>query len=114
MTTTMTHADIIKSCFKAYETNERSLIEPYLSDAFTFTSPYDDRISRDEYFQRCWPNSKLFKSLQLLRIIESGDEAFVTYEAEKTDGKRFRNTEFFTFSNHQLQSVEVFFGRELN
>jgi len=34
----------------------------------------------------------------------------VTYEAQRTDGPRFRNTETLTFSGDQLKLVEVYFG----
>jgi hypothetical protein len=35
---------------------------------------------------------------------------FVTYEATKTDGTRFRNTEVFSFDGDSISAVEVYFG----
>ena len=37
----------------------------------------------------------------------------VTYEAAKTDGKRFRNTEVLTFRGDQICRAEVYFGWDL-
>jgi hypothetical protein len=37
----------------------------------------------------------------------------VTYEASKSDGKRFRNTEVLTFNGDQIARVEVYFGWDL-
>jgi hypothetical protein len=68
-----------------------------LSDDFTFYSPPDPGIDRAMYFERCWPNSELIKAFEFKRLIQSGDEVFVTYESTKTDGRRFRNTEIHTF-----------------
>ena len=41
------------------------------------------------------------------------DEVVVTYEAERQDGSRFRNTEVLTFAGDQLKLVEVYFGWNL-
>jgi hypothetical protein len=37
----------------------------------------------------------------------------VTYESTKTDGKRFRNTEIFSFDGDEISKVEVYFGWDL-
>jgi hypothetical protein len=48
-----------------------------------------------------------------VRLVEVGDEVFVTYESEKTDGKRFRNTEVLTFDGDKISRAEVYFGWDL-
>jgi ketosteroid isomerase-like protein len=103
-------SELIRSYFAAYQANDREIIEAVLSDDFTFTSPYDDAIDRATYFVRCWPNSKLFRSITIERICEDGDVAFVLYRCETRDGKTFRNTELHTFRGTRLRSVEVYFG----
>ena len=37
----------------------------------------------------------------------------MTYEAERNDGSRFRNTEILTFAGDQLTVAEVYFGWNL-
>ena len=37
----------------------------------------------------------------------------VTYECERTDGSRFRNTEVLTFAGPKIARVEVYFGWDL-
>jgi hypothetical protein len=34
----------------------------------------------------------------------------VTYKVEAKDGKRFRNTEFFSFEGGKIRSIDVYFG----
>lgn len=38
----------------------------------------------------------------------------MTYEAAKTDGKRFRNTEVLTFRGDRILRAEVYFGWDLS
>ena len=47
------------------------------------------------------------------RLFEHGDEVFVTYEATRKDGSRFRNSEVLTFRDEELVKVEVYFGWDL-
>jgi ketosteroid isomerase-like protein len=50
---TNSRTDMVRNVFEAYRTKDRGLIEGLLAENFTFTSPYDDAIDRDEYFRRC-------------------------------------------------------------
>ncbi len=104
---------VARDCYGAYESGDRSVVERLLSDDFTFFSPPDPGIDRTTYFERCWPNSELIESFEFKRIVENGDEVIVTYESEKTDGSRFRNTEVLTFDGDKVSKVEVYFGWNL-
>ena len=103
-------ADLVRGYFAAFQAGDRALMEAALTDDFTFTSPYDDAIDRAAYFERCWPNSKLFRSMTVEKTSENGDEVFVRYSCETLDGKTFRNTELHAFRGDRLRSVEVYFG----
>jgi len=46
-------------------------------------------------------------------MIEDGDEVVVTYEAERSDGSRLRNTEVHTFEGDRIRRQEVYFGWDL-
>ena len=105
--------DLVRQAYAAYETGDRSLIDPLLADGFQFSAPPDPLLDRDEYFERCWPNADLIASYDFVRIVEHGDEVIVTYESTKTDGKRFRNTEVLTFAGDQIVRAEVYFGWDL-
>jgi ketosteroid isomerase-like protein len=112
----MTAADrkqLVRDSFHAYESGDRGVIEALLSDDFTFYSPPDPGLDRAGYFERCWPNSGQIEKFELKRLIEAGDEVVVTYEGTKVDGKRFRNTEVFTFAGEKIRKVEVYFGWDL-
>jgi ketosteroid isomerase-like protein len=104
---------LVRSCFAAYETGDRQVVEDLLADDFRFWSPADQGIDRATYFDRCWPNSESIRVFEFTRMHEIGDEVVVTYEAERNDGTRFRNTEVFGFDGGEISTVEVYFGWNL-
>jgi ketosteroid isomerase-like protein len=106
----MNRLEIVKDCYTAYETGDRSLVERHLAEDFTFSAPPDVGIDRATYFERCWPNAQAIERFEYVRLLEAGGEVFVTYEATRTDGRRFRNTEIFGFDGDKVASVEVYFG----
>jgi ketosteroid isomerase-like protein len=105
-----TKAEIIRSCFAAYKTKDRKALEALFNEDFTFTSPYDDKIDKKAYFERCWPNSQHIKSQTLEKIFTQEQEGFVTYLCVTQDDKQFRNTEFFRFEADKVKSIDVYFG----
>jgi ketosteroid isomerase-like protein len=109
----MERLQIVRDCYAAYVSGERSLIERHLSDDLVFFSPADPGIERERYFERCWPNADLIEAFEFKRMIESGDEVVVTYESTKTDGARFRNTEILSFNGEKVVRIEVYFGWNL-
>jgi hypothetical protein len=105
-----------RDAYRAYETGDRGLIEQALSEReFAFFSPPDHGIDRATYFERCWPNAGRIASYSFERLVEiGGGEVLVTYEAARTDGTRFRNTEILTFDgDDRICRVEVYFGWDL-
>jgi ketosteroid isomerase-like protein len=106
-----TRSDLIRRCFAAYQSRDRGVLEKAFADDFTFTSPYDDHISRAEYFERCWPVSASGRMTnEIERIFEQDEQAFVTYRVVMTKGENFRNTEFFVFEGEKIKSIDVYFG----
>jgi ketosteroid isomerase-like protein len=103
----------VRDCYRAYETRERDVLESLLSDGYTFSAPPDPKLDRAQYFERCWPNAQTTKTFEYVRLAEVGDEVLVTYEATRTDGSRFRNTEIFGFDGDQISRTEVYFGWNL-
>jgi ketosteroid isomerase-like protein len=105
---------LARDAYRAFEVQDRELIESLLTDDFVFYSPPDPGIDRADYFERCWPNAGFIESYDFKRLAEIGeDEVLVTYEAAKTDGKRLRNTEVLTFRGDQICRTEVYFGWDL-
>jgi len=105
---------LAREAYRAFESEDRELIESLLAQDFVFYSPPDPGIDRSAYFERCWPNAALIESYEFKRLEEIGDdEVLVTYEAAKTDGKRLRNTEVLTFRGDQICRAEVYFGWDL-
>ena len=104
------NADVARGIFDAYSRKDRALAERLLAQDFRFTSPLDNELSRQQYFEICWPNSNAIAGFDFKHVAESGDHVFVTYEGIRSDGKRFRNTEVITVRNGAIREVEVYFG----
>ena len=108
--------ELARRYYEAYETGDRSLIEDNLADGFTFTSPFDDHIGRDEYFTRCWPNHVSHRKFHFEAMMQEGDVVLVVYRLEMHFPNAvhpdaiFRNVERMIFEKSGLKSVEVFFG----
>lgn len=105
-----TVSDIVRQYYAAYETKDRAAIEAVVSDDFTFTSPYDDRIDRTSYFEKCWPNCEQHRHFDIEKLFANGDEVFVRYTLALNSGASFRNTEFLRLQNGRIREVEVYFG----
>ncbi len=106
-------AAIVRACYTAYERKDRALLESLLAPDFTFSSPLDDHISRDVYFERCWPNSEHVGTFEIEKLFVEGDEAVVQYYARPTGARAaFRNTEIFTLRDGLVTHVDVYFGSE--
>jgi hypothetical protein len=105
---------IAQELYHGYVLEEREMVERHLAKDFKFYSPADVGIDLERYWERCWPNAAMISSFELKRIIEQEDEVVVTYEASRTDGSRFRNTEVLTFDGQKIAVAEVYFGWNLD
>jgi ketosteroid isomerase-like protein len=108
--------ELAKAYYRAYETDDRAFVENNLAPGFTFTSPFDEHIGREDYFRRCWPAINIHRKFNFVTVMQEGNRVFVAYDAELRapnavhPAARFRNAELMTFENGKLKSVEVFFG----
>ena len=107
------NAAIARGAYDAYVTKDRAALEHLIAHDFHFTSPLDNRLDRETYFRRCWPNSKVIDRFDFINLVTDGDRVFVTYEGRNIDGHRFRNTEILTIRDQQIVDVEVYFGWSL-
>ena len=103
-------ADLVRHYFDSWEKADRPALEAVLAEDFTFTSPWDDHISKARYFEHCFPHAGTFGFRRPMTIMAEGDEAFVRYETVFKSGGGFRNMEYFRFEGGRVRSIEVFFG----
>ena len=101
---------IARAAYEAYVTKDRAAIGELIAEGFHFTSPLDNRLDRETYFRRCWPNSKVIEGFDFIHLVTDGDRVFVTYEGRNTNSRRFRNTEILTIRDQHIVDVEVYFG----
>jgi hypothetical protein len=108
--------ELAKGYYRAYESDDRAFVESNLAPGFTFTSPFDEHIGREDYFRRCWPSKNIHRKFNFVTVMQQGNRVFVAYDAELREpnavhpSARFRNAELMAFENGKLKSVEVFFG----
>src|SRR3954469_9532777 len=69
---------IARAAYEAYVTKDRSALERLLAKDFHFTSPLDNRLDRETYFRRCWPNSKVIAGFDFVHLVMEGDRVFAT------------------------------------
>jgi hypothetical protein len=94
-----------------FEKKDWNMVASQFAADFTFTSPAgDDHISLATYKERCWPTSQFLKKADFSKIIVQGDCGFAIYNITTTDNKTVRNTEYYTFKNGKIKSIECFFG----
>jgi ketosteroid isomerase-like protein len=105
--------DLARACYRAFAEGDREEMESLLAPGYAFHSPPDPALDRDGYFERCWPGAGSGLSFEFVRLVESGDEVIVTYEATRSDGSRFRNTEVLRFQSDRIAETEVYFGWNL-
>jgi len=100
----------VRSVFGAYADRNRAAIEQVLAEDFHFSSPRDNRIDRETYFERCWPHSQDIADFKFVYLAQDGEQVFATLEARNKKGYRFRNTEIWSFRHGKLVEAEVYFG----
>lgn len=102
--------ELARSYYHVYQAVDRPAMEALLDGDFTFTSPWDDHISRARYFEHCWPHAGEFRFREPMRVFVQGDEAVVIYETEGKQGGTFHNAELLRFAGDRIRSIDVFFG----
>jgi ketosteroid isomerase-like protein len=79
--------EVAKALYSAYASSDRAAAERLVAKDFHFTSPLDNRLNRETYFEHCWPNNGTTASFDFIHVVENGNRVFVTYELTAKDGK---------------------------
>jgi hypothetical protein len=106
-------SEVVRRFFEAFKARERDVAESMLADDFSFSSPHDPELDRAGYFERCWPNMEHMRSIELDRMVESGEEVFIRYHVTRHSGERFRNAELIRTNGDRIERVEVYYGPDL-
>jgi hypothetical protein len=104
----------IMAYYTAFEKKDWNLIQQFLADGFTFSSPLDDHINLKTFKDKCWPNCYKMKKFDITKVVINGDDAFVITNGWTTDGKLFRNSDYFKFKDGKITAYECFFGPGIN
>jgi len=102
---------LIRAYLMGFEKKDWSMVARQFADDFTFTSPAgDDNISLATYKERCYPTSQFIKKVEFSKIMVQGNSGFAIYNITTTEDKIVHNTEYYTFKNGKIKSIECFFG----
>jgi hypothetical protein len=107
---------VIAAAFDYYRRGDRDAAWPLYADGFRFTSPQDDHIDKDAFFERCFPTaSRVVRHETVLVSPADAESSFVMYEYElsadtESPGAVHRNVELITVRDDQITDVQVFFG----
>ena len=100
----------VKNYYACYEKKDSNMLNALFAEGFVFNSPNDDHIDLKTYMQRCWPNAYNIKRFDIEKLVVDGDDAYVTYNGWTTDGRLFRNTEYFKFKGGKIVENSCYFG----
>ncbi len=108
--------DWIRKWYTAWVKKDFDTFNNLQADNFTFSSAAgDDHISKSTFKTQCWDTqAPLISSCDLERISTGADDAFVKYVGHTTNGKSFRNVEYFRIKNGKFESLECYFGAPSN
>lgn len=100
----------VRGYFDSFVHRDWERLTAGMSEDFTFTSQYDDHISKDEFRTRCLDVVESIGFLDVDRVVQEGSDVFVRYRGQ-INGQNVQNVEHFVFEAGMLKSVTVFFGR---
>jgi ketosteroid isomerase-like protein len=107
----MTPEEVVRAHVDAYLRQDRAAAEALIGERLVFTSPQDDHIDRQAFFERCFPTADRVSRQELLHVVPTGSgEVFIMYEYELKAGGTHRNTELLTVEDDQITEIQVFFG----
>jgi len=111
-TTNTATEEIVRKWYRAWVEKDEPQFEALMTDNFTFSSAAgDDHISRSTFKTQCWDTqAKLIERSDLERVMTNGNEAFVKYLCQTTNGKSFRNVEYLRLRDGKLEALECYFG----
>ena len=70
---------IARAAYEAYVTKDRAALADLIAEDFHFTSPLDNRLDREAYFRRCWPNSEVIAGFDFIHVVTDAERVFVTH-----------------------------------
>ena len=105
--------ETVRKYYGAWETKDWHALDIMLADDFTFSSPLDDHISKSDFKAGCWSTQIAYiDRFDLKQVIGTDNEAFVMYVCHTTNGKTFRNVEYFQLRDDKVKAVECYFGAQ--
>jgi hypothetical protein len=102
---------LVRKYYKGWERKDWTAFNLLLTDDFIFTSPMDAHISKSAFKKGCWDTQIAhIGQFDLEHVVGTGNDAFVMYLCHTTNGKTFRNVEYFRLKGDQVEAVECYFG----
>ena len=105
--------ETVRQYYGAWEAKDWHALDILLADDFTFSSPLDDHISKSDFKAGCWDTQIAYiDRFDLNQVIGTDNDVFVMYVCHTTNGRTFRNVEYFKFRDGKVKAVEGYFGEK--
>jgi hypothetical protein len=103
--------EAVRKYYATWDAKDWHSLDILLADDFTFSSPLDDHLSKSVFKARCWDSQIAYiDRFDLKHLSGTDNEAFVMYVCHTTNGKTFRNVEYFQLRADKVKAVECYFG----
>ncbi len=103
--------EVVRNYYAAWDRKDWPRLDRLLTDGFTFSSPLDDHISKNEYKAGYWDTQIAYiDQFDLKQVMATDNEAFVMYICHTANGKTFQNVEYFQLRGGKVSAVECYFG----
>jgi hypothetical protein len=85
--TTASPLAVARAAYRAYVDKDRVAIEALIADDYHFTSPIDNSLDRETYFEVCWPNSSSMTGFDYIYQIEDWEPCLHRLRGRTDSGK---------------------------
>lgn len=79
--------DVVRGVLDAYRAQDHVAAERLIAGDLVFTSPQDDHIDRDTWFDRCFPTASVITGQQVRFLADlDADHVLLAYDYDATTG----------------------------
>ena len=103
--------EIVRKYYAVWESKDWHAVDLQLTDDFTFSSPLDDHIRKSALKTGCGATQIAhIDRFDLQQVVEAGPEAFAMHTCHTTNGRTFRNFEYFRLQDGKVKALDCYVG----
>lgn len=107
----MNNEEVVRAYYAAWGTKDWPTMDALLADAFTFSSPQDDHLTKQEFYDRCWLVAKdAFVDVTIVTLMQQGNEFMLRCTSPFVNGVLNRTAEYLRVENGKIAEVDGYWG----